>query len=201
MTHYCLKDLFYLLSGWTSHTFLSQVPNPQRLVPGSWYERERPILREDQVPHNAFVAVEIKHGIAWRSIKKAVTSKRGSSHLKQYPQHRWHLHRQKQNPYLLKHSRFWSPRFPGPWQEADCCSLSMSCYPDKRRQILEVWVRTQVPTQGGHNWSSCLLGLCPRPDGLCGRRTSSTQEFIWVFRYDMEERNLFFQGGFLPFNW
>lgn len=46
-----------------AHAFLGQVPNPQRLVPRRWYECERPVLREDQVPHNTFVAMEIKHGI------------------------------------------------------------------------------------------------------------------------------------------
>lgn len=44
---------------------MSQVPDPQRLVPGGRYERERAILWEDQVSHDAFVAVEVEHGLAW----------------------------------------------------------------------------------------------------------------------------------------
>lgn len=57
-----------------ARAFLSQVPNPQRLVPRRWYECERPILGEDQVPHNTFMAMEIKHGITYKKKKKGTTS-------------------------------------------------------------------------------------------------------------------------------
>lgn len=48
----------------TARTFVGQVPDPQRLVPRRRYEREGAVLREDQVPHHAFVAVEVEHGLA-----------------------------------------------------------------------------------------------------------------------------------------
>lgn len=48
-------------------TFVSQVPNPQSLIPWRWDEGERPVLRENQVPHHALVPPEIKHSMAFRT--------------------------------------------------------------------------------------------------------------------------------------
>lgn len=43
---------------------MGQVPNPECLVPGGRDERHGAVLREDQVPDHALMAVEVKHSIA-----------------------------------------------------------------------------------------------------------------------------------------
>lgn len=137
-------------------TFVSQVPDPQRLVPRRWYERERPVLREDQVSHDAFMAVEIKHGHTW-------SRKRTSAGVEKLL--KWHPGWQKSH--LLTHSRFWSRHSPGLWPEAGCCSLGVVFWSDGPLwQILEAWVRRPDPRRDVRSWSFCLLGQCRRSDCL-----------------------------------
>lgn len=143
--------------------FLSQVPNPQRLVPRRWYECERPVLGEDQVPHYTFMAMEIKHGITYKKRKDKHFKKRGyaADGTENGSPHQ-------QNSHLLTHSRFWSPRSPSLWPEEGCWSLlvpfSMS---ELLRQILEVWARRPDPTLDDRSWSSYRLDRSLHSELLC----------------------------------
>lgn len=133
--------------GQCKFTFVSQVPDPQRLVSRRWYERERPVLREDQVSHHTFVAMEIKHGLTWSQTKSSVDVgklKMASSWQRAHP---------------LTHSRFWSRRSPGLWPEAGCCSLWMLSWSEGSLQwISEALVRRPDPRRDDRSWSFCLLG-------------------------------------------
>lgn len=57
----------------SNNTFMGQVPNPECLVPGGRNERQGAILREDQVPDHALMAVEVKHSITWKQPQAAQT--------------------------------------------------------------------------------------------------------------------------------
>lgn len=142
--------MLHLQGCWSLSTFVSQVPDPQRLVPRRWYERERPVLREDQVSHDTFMAVEIEHGLTWSQKKTSVVVEKL---LKWHPG--W------QRSYLLTHSRLWWRHSPGLWLEAGRCSLWVAFWLDgPLREISEAWVRRPDPRRDDRSWSFCLLGRC-----------------------------------------